>query len=282
MVSLWKPAGLQEASPILVATSPAEDKGKPAPFGFYRLGPILSQLFHQGDLLIHSRHQENSKESLEYMMQHEIWQKVGQTGFISSMAWKWHQGTLPQRQEAAPSAIRLHVLAQGQGQGWAHSTQGNIRPVTAGSLWAPGCRMSLSVAALCQGHSSCLGGQMRNKHKQVQNAVILAWFAEGSHHEEMTNNIQMGRGLKRVPEWCGDVQEAWLCVGLKPRGVAGAERAFQLCSPQTKARSHGHCWHHRAWGRSCWFAKLHVTPFNTKTFWKKSGRGCDVHFVKNI
>lgn len=43
------------------------------------------------------------------------------------------------------------------------------------------------------------GCQMRNKRERVQNAATPAWFAEGSCHEEMTDNIRMGRGLKRIP-----------------------------------------------------------------------------------
>lgn len=40
---------------------------------------------------------------------------------------------------------------------------------------------------------------MKNKHEWVPNAVIKAWFAEGSHHKEMTDNTQMGHGLEKGP-----------------------------------------------------------------------------------
>lgn len=146
----------EEASPVLAATAPAEDKGKPAPFGFYNFKSIVSS----GG----SSHSLQGPRKFQTIFGIYDAARLGKNlnrlaSLTSSMAWKCQcqKGTLPQRPEAAPSEVRL-TEGEGPRLGAGCGGRGELTApweTSDGSLRAHGG--AVAAAALCQGQSSCLG-----------------------------------------------------------------------------------------------------------------------------
>lgn len=211
------------------------------------------------------------------MMQHEVLQKVGQTGLTLprvSMTWKCQRnwGKSPKRRKLHQvrwGSWRDEGLSQPRvwWEGWAHSISGC-------SAWV----------------RTDVWDSSTEEHEWVPNAGIKARFAEGSHHEEMTDNMlscTYWSWSERSQEWCSTSMHrgsgrvliwwSWLhtSLGLSP------EQAFQLCSPQTRVTSGRNIWHYGAWSQSCRFASHHLMR---NIFKKKIRRGRHFHLVcfKNI
>lgn len=184
-------------SPVVAATSPAEDKSKPASFWSLQT-------------------QSNSKSILSSVGSSHSLQgpRKFQTIFgIYDAAWdlakSWADWPYLPNGLKVPVTLGHITSETGRytkwgeahrgrgpmwwpmGQRWAHSTPGNARRVTEGLR----CQRQLSARA----RAHVWRCQMKNKHEWVPNTAIKAWFAEGSHQKEMTDNIQMGHGLEKGP-----------------------------------------------------------------------------------
>lgn len=184
-------------SPVVAATSPAEDNSKPASFWSLQT-------------------QSNSKSILSSVGSSHSLQgpRQFQTIFgIYDAAWdlakSWADWPCLPNGLKAPMTLGHITSETGRHTKWgeAHRRRGPMswpmgqRGATApremhdGSLRARGVSgSSLPGPELMSGRC-----QMKNKHEWGPNTAIKAWFAEGSHHKEMTDNIQMGHGLEKGP-----------------------------------------------------------------------------------